>query len=172
MCSFSSKYYNIAVHFITLISTLSNFESQLHARHCPTSFTYVHQCILPDDPIKYYYYPPFRDKDTEPQRHEVTCLCHTASKLQSWDLNRHHLAPESVLLATNQLFLILRKPEKGSCPHGAYVPGVGGDVVKHLATRLTGAAAHRSSREKSAALPCKGPGRSVCACPPLDPSRG
>lgn len=159
MCSFSSKYYNTALNFITLLSTLSNCKTQLHATHCPTSFTYVHECILHNDTIKYYYYPYFRDKETKPQRHEVTCLCHVVSKLQSWDLNRHHLAPESVLLAINQLFLILRKTEKGSCPHGTYILGVGGDIIKHFTTQFTGAAVHRSSRGKSAALVCKGPGR-------------
>lgn len=115
-------YYNIAVNIIILISIRSIFQSQLHARHCPRCLRYVNRCILHNS-IKYYYYPHFRDKETKAQRHEITCLRHTARKLQSWDSNRHPLAPESVRLATNQLFLILHKTERGPCPHSTYVFG-------------------------------------------------
>lgn len=125
-------YYNIAVNIIILISIRSIFQSQLHARHCPRCLRYVNRCLLHNS-IKYYYYPHFRDKETKAQRREITCLRHTASKLQSWDSNRHPLAPESVLLATNQLFLILHKTERSLSSQ--HVCSWGRDTIKLLTTQ-------------------------------------
>lgn len=92
-------YYNIPVNVIILISIRSIFQSQLHARRCPRCLRYVNRCILHNS-IKYYYDPHFRDEETKAQTREITCLHPTASKLQSWDSNRHHLVPESVPLTS------------------------------------------------------------------------
>lgn len=62
---------------------LSTFSSQLCARHYPCCFTYDKQYILHDNAMKYYH-PHFRDRETEAQRWEATCLHHAASRLQSW----------------------------------------------------------------------------------------